>query len=250
MISTPRISGVPYSMMTNYPAANRILITSLVFVSAIVAVLSLFPPTGRDTLVNTPSADQPHRIYPEITGLSSKIYGDGGITTWVKAARIAVGPRRILFFNLHSVNEIQMTNVRIKHYLSAISPEDESLTPLTLELINLGGGQDKTRHRRNGVSVISRVVIDDLSLELLRADIPAIALQAERAYLRKDRHPRFFNAFLEDPASGKRIYSKKILWNSEIRKFQIPGKYIAQTPAGKASGENIQVDIDFKVTAL
>lgn len=236
--------------MSNYFSANRILITSLVFIGAIVTVLSVFPPASKNMLVNTPPADQHHRIYPEITGLSYKIIGDRGLNTWVEATRVAVVPRRILFFNLHSVNEILMTNARIKHYLSTISTKEEGLSPMTSELITLGGGLDKAKYRRNGLDIISRVVIDDMSLELLRNNIPAIALRAERAYLRKDRNPRFFNAVLEDPASGKRIYSKKILWNSEIRKFQIPGKYIAQTPAGKASGNKIQVDMEFNVTAL
>ena len=204
-------------------------------------------------LVWLTASDKQDEIYPPqgyginkafsyITGLSYKIYGSGGVESHLEADSYSVVPRRFLFFNLYSINEVRIKDVRIKHYLDSDSSERLEIVPLVIMPVSFGS-EDKR-------GMPTRGVIEGLVLEMFRSGKPVLLLHAEEALIDKKLNTSFINARLESKATGKRIVSKEIIWKRNDTMFSIPGRYYAKTPKGKASGKGIRVDLDFNVSLL
>ena len=86
--------------------------------------------------------------------------------------------------------------------------------------------------------VITRSIVQGISVKIYNADALSMTLRAESAHLDKRRHkPRFLHASLEDARSDRHISSKEIIWDARDKAFLIPGDYLAQTASGHRQGQ-------------
>lgn len=207
--------------------------------------------TNKYNLANTQPAHTARQLHQEITEFSYREYGAHGLITRLEADTLSVIPRRFLFFNIKSLNEVHLTNARIETHLYENVSSDHELVPLATDLFIPGETGKKESHPRREFGLITRSVAKGIVVKIFRADSLALVLRAESAYIeREKRKPGFLNATLEDESSTMRIIADKIIWNAKDKVFLVPGHYVAQTASGRASGKGIRIDLDFGVTKL
>jgi hypothetical protein len=185
--------------------------------------------------------------YPWMKGIEYEEFGPNGIVVRVKADSLSLVPRRILFFNIKSINEIQVENAEIDVYLYEDSAQRLDLLPLSDEPFRL----PNRKRSKKSYGVITRSVLNGIFVRIFRLDEEILSLTAERATVQdKDSNPEFSRVRLESAISGRQIVSDRILWDADRKLFLIPGPYNAVTPEGQASGSNIAIDLDFNVSSL
>lgn len=59
-----------------------------------------------------------------------------------------------------------------------------------------------------------------------------------------------FDATLTDIRSSRRLKTRKLLWDSKRKVFQIPGYYTVSTASGPVSGRSAEVNLDFVFSPL
>ena len=206
--------------------------------------------SSRYHAVESASQAASDRQHQQISGLSYRQYSQQGIVARLEADSLTVLPRRILFFNIKSINEAHLVNVRAESYLNPEQSRADELLPATADM--LAAGDSDSRHMpANELGLITRTIVDGIYLEIFRAGVRGVVLRAGYAETDMKRGiTRFAMAHLENPDATRRVTSNNIIWDASEREFRIPGSYTAYTEQGRASGKGIRVDLDFRVSAL
>jgi hypothetical protein len=201
------------------------------------------------------SAVQPRQsrstFHQQITGFRYQQFGEFGPVTRLTADSLSVVPRRFLFFNIKSVNEVHIANARIESHFYAHDTADTALLPAVLDEFTVGGegGGDEGQYREFGL--ITRVIVRGVYVELFKADRLALVLRADEGYVdHKNKAPLFISAVLQNPLATVRLMSDRIIWDSQSKVFKIPGQYVSLTEKGKSSGKSAKVDLDFTVSPI
>ena len=194
------------------------------------------------------TANQPG---PQLTGFRYQQFDARGLMASVKADRLSILPHRFLFFNLKSINEAHLENATIEIHLRDKIPQDMDLVPPVTDVFTQEKRGSANNSPRREFGVITRSVVQGISVKIFSANALSMTLRAESARLDKRRHkPRFLHATLNDARSDRRISSKEIIWDAKNKAFLIPGDYLAQTDSGHATGRGARIDLDYVVTPL
>jgi hypothetical protein len=228
---------------------------SLGLVAAWAIVLACVIPAVRNEYGETDPAVS-HTAYqpgPQLTGFRYQEFDARGLMASVKADRLSILPHRFLFFNLKSINEAHLENATIEIHLRDKIPQDMDmdLVPPVTDVFTQEKRGSANKSPRREFGVITRSVVQGISVKIFSADALSMTLRAESAHLDKRRHkPRFLHATLNDAKSDRRISSKEIIWDAKNKVFLIPGDYLAQTDSGHATGRGARIDLDYVVTPL
>jgi|GEM_PF-3306424 len=194
------------------------------------------------------TANQPG---PQLTGFRYQQFDARGLMASVKADRLSILPHRFLFFNLKSINEAHLENATIEIHMRDKIPQDMDLVPPVTDVFTQEKRGSASNSPRREFGVITRSVVQGISVKIFSANALLMTLRAESARLDKRRHkPRFLHATLNDARSDRRISCKEIIWDAKNKAFLIPGDYLAQTDSGHATGRGARIDLDYVVTPL
>ncbi len=183
-----------------------------------------------------------------IKGLSHSTYFDDKLIAGIEADEFKVNQRRFWVFNIRPFNEATLTNVRLEFHFYDDMPSEKDLLSSVGDILSLNK-QGKAVSQEMGL--ITRGVIKGLVFEMYKGERLSILIKAQKAYIDfKRKKINMIGVSMESISSRKLIKSRSIIWNSKNKVFEIPGKYMAQTPKGQASGKGIKVDLDFTVTPL
>jgi hypothetical protein len=196
-------------------------------------------------------------IYPlSIKGISSSTYDNNGrLLMQIKADEIKVNPRRFFVFNIKSINEVTITNIKAAFYFYEDKPKSDSDKPqLDIDLLNLYEG---VMHQKKGNAVpkelgrITRGVIKGFTLEIYKKGKLFVIVKANEGEIDfRKKTVEMKNAHLEEVISKKIIKSNFAVWDNKEKVFKIPGEYIATTPKGSAKANGLRVDLNFVVEKL
>jgi hypothetical protein len=187
----------------------------------------------------------------EITKLTYHQYGGYGLVTLLQADNLSVIPRKLLFFNIKSVNEVHIANARIESHFYENDRGDTAIVPAVID--HLADRRNSKRNSNNYLEfgLITRVIVKDIFMQLFKADTLMLVLSAAEGRVdHKSKMPFFINAVLQDPTATNRIVSNKMIWDPQGRVFKIPGKYIAITDKGRSNGKGIKVDLAFTILPI
>jgi hypothetical protein len=195
---------------------------------------------------------QPHvPFHQEVTKFSFRQFGAFGLVTRLQADSLSVVPRRFLFFNIKSVNEVHLLNAHIETHMYAHDTDGTTLFPTGLGQSIGGGRGGKAGGQYGEFGLITRVLVRGVTVELFEADRLALVLRADEGYVdHKNKEPSFSHAVLKNPSATRRIVSERIIWDPRSRVFKIPGAYVVLTEKGESRGKGVKVDIDFTVSPL
>lgn len=223
---------------------------------ALIAVLVLVFGSGYQSVnskyhaVETASQNPHERLHQKITGLSFNQYSDHGIVTRLEADTLTVVPRRLLFFNIKSINEVRLSNVRAETYIYPDASQETRLLPRTADMLTSESGSSNN-NPASELGLITRSTVDGVHLKIFKAGSLAVVLRAGHAETDMiSGKTRLKNAIIENPGATRRITSKKMTWDAKDQEFRIPGNYVAYTDKGRASGRGIKVDLDFQISSL
>lgn len=183
-----------------------------------------------------------------IEGITTTTIEKGLIVNRFQADKLEVKPRKYYIFNVKPFKEIRVINAKLEYHLNeeTISKTRDLFSP-DMYLSHAKG----TSGSLKGLGVITRGVVKGLVLKVLKDDIPILSVSSDEAKIDlKNKKTELFNTRLEEPTSGKIITSDRITWDSNEMVFKIPGRYLAESPKGKARGSRIQVDVNFNVSKL
>jgi hypothetical protein len=176
---------------------------------------------------------------------------ENGVLNTVEADNLVIRPRRYLVFNIKSLNEAILTRAHLQVHLrdkdnADVNPFDvkyEDIIPFT----DSGAGSEN-RSRGSGFGIVTRLLAEDLTLDVLRKASTTLVLTAERGLVENRKgEAQFINATLSDPRTGRLIRSNRILWDNKRKKFMVPGTYSLTAPRDQVRGEAISVDLDFNI---
>jgi hypothetical protein len=216
-------------------------------------ILSCAIPAVRNEFGKTGPASSHAESQPglQVTGLQYHEYDTSGLAASVKADSLAILPHRFLVFNLKSINEAHLENAQIEIHLHDKAPQDTEMVPLVTDMFAQGKKASADHNPRREFGLITRCVVEGITVKIYNADSPSIILRAERAYVdKRKRKTRFLYASLEDARSGRYISSREIIWDTRDKAFLIPGNYSAESASGIASSKGARVDLAFVVTPL
>lgn len=196
-------------------------------------------------------------IYPlSIKGISSSSYDNNGrLLMQIKADEIKVNPRRFFVFNIKSINEITITNIKAAFYFYEDKPKSDADKPqLEVDLLNLYEG---VMHQKKGNAVpkelgrITRGVIKGFTLEIYKKGKIFVIVKANEGEIDfRKKIVEMKDVHLEEIMSKKVIKSNFAVWDNKEKVFKIPGEYIATTPKGSAKANGLRVDLNFGVEKL
>lgn len=188
--------------------------------------------------------------YPiKIKKLLHVSYENNRLAAKIEADEFKVNPRKFWIFNVKSLNEATFYNVRLAIYLDNETYSNAELFSFNKGLLSFS---KKNKYELIKSGQITRGVIKKgLILKIYKVDILSLVVKAKEAYIDLNtQETRLVGASIEDLLSKKLIKSSSVIWDNKEKVFKIPGKYIAKTPKGVASGKGIKVNLDFVVNLL
>ena len=184
-----------------------------------------------------------------IEGFSFGNYIDGELESKIKADLLQVTPIKFFIFKLNRINEIRMSNVSYEYYeistITATGEPDGGMKDPFKEILPTEGGKNLLPR----MGIVKRVVMDRLSLKRYQNKKLVIEMLAKQTIIDLTQHKTTFRGItLIHPRTGKKIYSERAHWDKDNKAFIIPGNYQAISPKGKAKGEGIAVDLNFRIS--
>jgi len=219
----------------------------LVFIATLSLGLILW---GQRKETATPPVARKVSPYPVwIQGFTASTYQGDRLVTKIEADEFKINPRRFFIFNIKPFNEATLTNVRLDIHIYKGMSSKADLFSFSEGVLPLMNGDKKFAAK--GMGLITRGVIKGLILKIYRADRPSMVVKASSGYIDfKKNETKMKGVSIEDVLSGRLIKSSSVIWDNKEMVFNVPGKYIAMTPEGRARGKKIRVDLDFAVSPL
>jgi len=199
-----------------------------------------------------PASHKAERLSPypvKIEKLLQTAYENNRLTVKIEADEFKVNPRRFWIFNVKSLNEATFSNLRLEIYLDNATYSNAELFSFGKGLLSFG---KKNTYELTKRGQITRGVIKKgLTLKVYKVDTLSFVVKAKEAYIDLNtKETKLVRASIENVLSKKLIKSRSVIWDGKDKVFKVPGKYIAQTPKGVASGKGIKVDLNFAVKLL
>lgn len=182
-------------------------------------------------------------------GLSYKVYDHGKLLLKVEANELKIAPRNFFIFNINSVNELILTDVKAELYDDMDFKDNKSEEDKGIDLFN--SIIEEAINKGKGTELITRAIIRGMDVNIYNSGLLRLKLKAPSAEIKqKERETVFYNATLEHPHTGRLINAAEIFWNGQKRAFLIPGLYEASSPKGKARAKGLIVDLNFNLEAI
>jgi lipopolysaccharide export system protein LptC len=196
--------------------------------------------------------DRPRYLVQMIGFISTSYNTEGRVASVVAADDLVIRPRNYRGFNIRSLNEVVLTNVRIEEHLYDNKPDTQAGISLERDILGVVGKEGSNKEGSNKeFGLITRVVINKFELAKFIDKRQTILLKAEQASIGKKKHQVVFNqAVLEQLATGKRLISEKLIWDKNQDAFLIPGSYILQTSERQTQGHNVWMNLGFIMQPL
>jgi len=193
----------------------------------------------------------------KMKGLTYKSYEDGRLASKITADEIKISSRDFWIFNVKPFKEVVLENATIQVYLERNEQPDREidLSEQDVDLFFFGNEILTVGRKFNGVSPdkgsVSRGVIKDLDLKIYQSDELSILVKSRKAYVDfRKKELKMKDVIMKDLSTGRIIKSRLVIWNNEIKAFEIAGRYIAKSQDGILNGKMIKIGLDFKISPL
>ncbi len=192
------------------------------------------------------AADRPFKM----EGFSYRSFNGDRLVASIEADEFRIDRRKFWIFNVQPFKEATFKRASLKLYLSTrtTGPDEEGLMMLGQDFLKLDGMESSMVQRKG---LVSRGIINGLTLEIFDSDQHSILVSAEKAYIDlKKKMVRMQGVRMKDMSSGMQITSRAVNWNHQERTFEIPGKYVARSESGVKGGRMVEVDLDFDISPM
>lgn len=184
-----------------------------------------------------------------IDGLSYKVYNNGTLVSKMEADEFKISPRKFFIFNIKSVNEAILKNVKMDIYIKDLKLKKGKVIETDIDLLKLFF--DSTTGKKTGAGLITRALIKGIDMNIYISDVLTHKLKASTAeFMLKGKKIIFYNVTLENPLSHKLIHAAKIIWDAQEKVFKISDWYEVSSLKGKTKGKSITIDLNFNIKPI
>ena len=178
---------------------------------------------------------------PWIQGYIARRFDGDKILATLNVDQIKVSPTNYYIFNIKSMNELTLTNVKLEtHCYPEMSEKGKKTVSLSPKKNILSFSNNLIPIKKTGF--ITRGVIKELTWKIFNADNPCLTVKARKAYLDLEKNDlELRNVIIENSLSKKLIVSRSASWREKEKVFKIPGTYLAITPKGTSRGNRIKL---------
>lgn len=180
----------------------------------------------------------------EFEGLTVSSYTRGELQSRVKIQSMRAAPRRIMVFQVKSLNELLMFDVTAEIF------QNDTEAP---DLLPLGEMQKQVNGivSIKGMGRITQAHLLKFTARYLRDGKETLHLVAEEGIVDflKD-NTVLLNASLYQPSAQRKIASARIDWDTTAKRFIIAGDYLESRGDKSFKGSGISVGTDFSVMPL
>ena len=217
-------------------------------------VILLFPDlsVGADLSKRTTNETEAplYSTYPWLRDFELNEYGPSGLIAHLQADSMKVDRRKIWFFHIKSINEVNIDNAQIRVNLKPTENTSDESSILGMGSVSPSTLSNRSSAKKN-MGIITRTYIDGVSICIGPRGSSDMCLTADSAEIEgSGLTPKFRNATLKSLGGKKRLFSSKILWDAEQQLFLIPGEYVARSSDQIMSGSAVKVNMDFDITPL
>ena len=208
---------------------------------------SLFaaPPAQTLKIATSSVADKTTDNMPmEFEGLTVSSYTKGELQSRVKIKTMRSAPRKVMVFQVKSLNELLLFDVHAEIFENEAKPAE--LLPLGEMQKQLNGvGMKKVMGR------ITQARMLRFSAIFTRDGKETLHLAAAEGTIDfRKYNTALQHASLFQPSTQHRISSSRIDWDTTTRRFIIPGEYQERQGAKLMRGSGISVGTDFSISPL
>lgn len=207
-----------------------------------------FLPEGKKTNTSPQSYNPPLLI----NGLSCKVYNNGILVSKMEAEEFKIRPRKFFIFNIKSVNEAILKNVKLNVYTKNKELK-ESKEVTDIDLLNpiFDATTGKGTGTGTGTGLITRAIIKGIDVNIFISDVLTHKLKATTAdFMLKKKRIVFYNVNLENPPSHKLINAEKIIWDAQEKVFKVYSLDKASSPKEKAKVKHFKIDLNFNIEPI
>jgi len=176
-----------------------------------------------------------------IQGYIARRFDGDKILAMLNADQLKVSLRNYYIFNIKSVNELTLTNVKLEtHCYPDMSEKYKKTVSFLPNESILSFSNNLIPIKKTGF--ITRGVIKEFTWKIFNADNPCLTVKARKAYLDLEKNDlELRNVIIENSLSKKLIVSRSASWREKEKVFKIPGTYLAITPEGTSRGNRIKL---------
>lgn len=181
----------------------------------------------------------------EFEGLTISSYTKGELQSRVKIKSMRTAPRKIVVFQVKSINELLLFDVNAEIFQNKAEPP---------ELLPLG----EMHKQLNGLSMkkgmggrITQARMLRFSATFSRKGNETLRLESEEGAIDFQKHRTVLkNATLFQSSSQRKITSSRIDWDTATKRFIIPGEYQESRGDSIFHGSGVSVGTDFSLSPL
>lgn len=180
----------------------------------------------------------------EFEGLTVSSYTKGALQSRVKIKAMRSAPRKIMVFQVKSLNELLLFDVNAEIFENEAKPAE--LLPLVEMHKQLNGvGMKKALGR------ITQARMLRFTATFTRAGKETLHLEAQEGTIDFQKQNTVLqNASLFQAASQRKITSSRIDWDTTSKRFIIPGEYQERQGDKLLRGSGISIGTDFSISPL
>lgn len=201
------------------------------------------PARGLKVATLTVAGKATDKIPMEFEGLTVSSYTKGELQSRVKIKAMRSAPRKIMVFQVKSLNELLLFDVNAEIFENEAKPA---------ELLPLGEMQKQLNGvgMRKALGRITQARMLRFTATFMR-DGETLHLEAQEGTIDfRKQNTALQNASLFQAASQRRITSSRIDWDTTTKRFIIPGEYQERLGDKSFRGSGISVGTDFSISPL
>lgn len=201
-------------------------------------------PTQPRKIASSVAAKATDKMPMEFEGLTVSSYTKGELQSRVKIKTMRSAPRKIMVFQVKSLNELLLFDVNAEIFESEKKPAE--LLPLGEMHKQLNGvGMKKALGR------ITQARMLRFAATFTRDGKETLHLEAEEGTIDfQKQNTALQNASLFQPAAQRKITSSRIDWDTTSKRFIIPGEYQERHGDKLFRGSGISIGTDFSISPL
>lgn len=201
-------------------------------------------PTQPRKIASSVAAKATDKMPMEFEGLTVSSYTKGELQSRVKIKTMRSAPRKIMVFQVKSLNEFLLFDVNAEIFESEKKPAE--LLPLGEMHKQLNGvGMKKALGR------ITQARMLRFAATFTRDGKETLHLEAEEGTIDfQKQNTALQNASLFQPAAQRKITSSRIDWDTTSKRFIIPGEYQERQGDKLFRGSGISIGTDFSISPL
>ncbi len=200
------------------------------------------------TLLQTPLVEEIPNYPVSIKNFNMRSYENDKCVDQIYADELKISLRKFFIFNIKPFNEMSLINATFTLYVYDGLLIANGFNRIKIILSSDANNLFNSPLLKVNTGLVTRGVITNFNLHILRKNKPSIIARSEKAILNfKKNQVTMEYGEVADMRSGNILQSDLIEWSNKTNTFQIPGGYSLLSGFARKAGKSAQLDLEFNL---